>query len=139
MATATTTHCYSLCRIRLQPLSHTVAASVAYGCSLCRIRLQGVSELLLPDCHLLGEEALSGALGRLTLGCPSQLTVVDLGFCGRGLTPEVRPNSNPNPHPNPNPDPTLPLTLALALTLPLNLTLTLAGATRAAAAVGGGA
>ena len=105
MATATTTHCYSLCRIRLQPLSHTVAASVAYGCSLCRIRLQGVSELLLPDCHLLGEEALSGALGRLTLGCPGQLTVVDLGFCGRGLTPEVRPNSNPNPHPNPNPDP----------------------------------
>lgn len=49
----------------------------------------GVSELLLPDCHLLGEEALSGALGRLSLRHPAQLTVVDLGFCGRGLTPEV--------------------------------------------------
>ena len=45
-----------------------------------------MSELLLPDCHLLSEEALSGALGRL---CPAQLTVVHLGFCGRGLTPEV--------------------------------------------------
>ena len=87
------------------PLLHAVAASVAYGCSLCRIRSQGVSELLLPDCHLLGEEALSGALGRLTLGCPGQLTVVDLGFCGRGLTPEVRPDPNPNPNPSPNPNP----------------------------------
>ena len=89
MATSTITHGYT---------------SVAYGCSLYRIRLQGVSELLLPDCHLLGEEALSGALGRLTLGCPGQLTVVDLGFCGRGLTPEVRPNPNPHPNPNPNPN-----------------------------------
>ena len=29
--------------IRLQPLSHTVAVSVTYGCSLCDIRLQPLS------------------------------------------------------------------------------------------------
>ena len=84
----------------------TVAAPAARGCSLCRVRLQGASELLLPDCHLLGEEALHGALGRLTLGCPAQLTVVDLGFCGRGLTPEVCPNPTPTPYPAPAPAPT---------------------------------
>ena len=31
--------------IGLQPLSHTVAASVIYGCSLCRIRLQATVSL----------------------------------------------------------------------------------------------
>eukprot|EP00964_Phaeocystis_antarctica_P001722 scaffold906_cov50-Phaeocystis_antarctica.AAC.2 len=34
------TYGYSHHYTRLQPLSHTVAASVAYGCSLCRMRLQ---------------------------------------------------------------------------------------------------
>eukprot|EP00908_Phaeocystis_cordata_P026161 Transcript_8630.p1 GENE.Transcript_8630~~Transcript_8630.p1 ORF type:complete len:446 (+),score=168.75 Transcript_8630:1467-2804(+) len=49
----------------------------------------GVSELLLPDCHLLGAEALGDALRRLTAVAPEQLTVVDLGYCGQGFTPEV--------------------------------------------------
>ena len=37
---ASITYGCSLCHIRLQPLLHTVAASVAHGCSLCYVRLQ---------------------------------------------------------------------------------------------------
>ena len=48
----------------------------------------GVSELILPVCDQLGEDDLAAALGRLAAR-PEQLSVVQLGFCGHGLTPAV--------------------------------------------------
>lgn len=41
------------------------------------------ARLVLPDCHQLDPEALSGALG---LALTKRLEVLDLSFCGRGLT-----------------------------------------------------
>ena len=47
-----------------------------------------MSELILPVCDQLGEDDLAAALGRLAAR-PEQLSVVQLGFCGHGLTPAV--------------------------------------------------
>ena len=54
----------------------------------------GVSELILPVCDQLGEDDLAAALGRLAAR-PEQLSVVQLGFCGHGLTPAVAALSSP--------------------------------------------
>ena len=65
------------CR-RLQPLSPTVAAPVAYGCSPCRLRLQGYVKLLplVPDKFLRDEWVpfgMSDVLLGPSVGCAPSL------------------------------------------------------------------